>query len=239
MKANCPKCKKPFSIKEHICPNCGYTLTNFQYKFRIFSWRFFCCCMTLCAIVLLIVFFATDSTEKTNSSAQTSSTQESVAQKVPVADEKTLDFTPTTFVNSFNKAGDVIHSDLKARPPILREGEVYNTFHADITKNLGITGAVEKKSKKVKSITMIGTGDGTAKSGADIIIAMLQVIATVSPELKPEKRTQLLNDIGLLKEGGTEDGKSGTYTIGDLQYFYNASELVGFWFGVEPVPTEK
>ena len=235
MKAQCPECKKPFSIKEHICPHCGYTLTNSQYKFRIFSWRFFCCCMTLCAIVLLIVFFATDSTEKTDSS----STQDAVAQKVPVADEKTLDFTPSTFVNSFNKAGDVIHSDLKAKPPILREGEVYNTFQADVTKNIGITGAVEKKSKKVKSITMIGTGNGTAKSGADIIIAMLQVIETVSPELKPEKRTQLLNDIGLLKEGGTEDGKSGTYIIGDLQYFYNASEIVGLWFGVEPVPLEK
>lgn len=238
MKANCPKCKKPFSLKEHVCPNCGYTLTNFQYKFRIFSWRFLCCCMILCTLVMLIAFFAPE-TEQADTTEQTLPTQESATQGPPIVDEKTLDFTPTTFVNSFNKAGVVIHSDLKAGAPILSEGEVYNTFQANITKNLGITGAVEKKSKKLKSITMIGTGDGTAKSGADIMIAMLQIIATVSPELKPEKRTQLLNDIGLLKEGGVEDGKSGTYTIGDIQYFYNASEIVGFWFGVEPVPLEK
>lgn len=58
MKANCPKCKKPFNLKEHVCPNCGYTLTNTQYRFRRFAWRFFCCTMVLSAIVILIVISA-------------------------------------------------------------------------------------------------------------------------------------------------------------------------------------
>lgn len=57
MKAQCPECKKPFSIKEHICPHCGYTLTNSQYKFRVYSWRFLCCSIVLLALVIFIVKF--------------------------------------------------------------------------------------------------------------------------------------------------------------------------------------
>lgn len=93
MKAKCPKCKKPFDIKEHVCPNCGCTLTDAQYKFRRLSWRLLCGSLSVLAVVVLLVILmpapektAQDAPKKEAVTApqETSAAQSKPAEEQPV-----------------------------------------------------------------------------------------------------------------------------------------------------------
>jgi hypothetical protein len=116
--------------------------------------------------------------------------------------------------------------DLKSQ-----EGKVNNTFSYMFTANLGIVGTLNKANGTVKEISMIGKGDGTATSGADIMTCMAGIIGTVDPSLKAKQRGEILDKLGLFDKGVDFKDHSASTDKNGIHYYINCSELMGIVFG--------
>ena len=100
------------------------------------------------------------------------------------------------------------------------------------TEHLGIIGTVNKSDGSVKEVMMLGTGDGTYKSGGDIILCMLAIIASVDPKMAADKRIDILKDLGFL--GGDDvdlTNLSGKTERNGIKYFISSSSVTGLMFG--------
>lgn len=135
------------------------------------------------------------------------------------------------FKKAFNKASDDIGIDLKVGKINIEEGSKQNTFKNSFTKNLSLVGIVNKKDASVRSVTFIGAGDGSAKSGADIILSMGLAIMAVNPELSDDDRANILRELGLMGDGDVFNLHNDTIRNG-IKYSINTSKELGIWFTV-------
>lgn len=141
--------------------------------------------------------------------------------------------TPGDFKSAFNKYTASNKLDLHIGELKVQEGEVQNTFTFMFNNHLGIVGSVNKTGGSVKEITMLGTGDGTFKSGSNIILCMVAVIATVDPGLAPEKRIDVLKDLGLVGNKKADImNLSGKTERNGISYVISSSTVTGLIFGV-------
>jgi len=133
------------------------------------------------------------------------------------------------FKKAFNEASNSIGTDLKIGNLKIEEGPMQNTFNHSFTKNLSMVGIVNKIDGSVRSVTFIGAGDGTAKSGADIILSMGLAIMTTNPELSENDRGNILRELGLMDGGDVLNLDKDTIRNG-IKYSLNTSKELGIWF---------
>lgn len=156
------------------------------------------------------------------------------AKSEPETSTSALFDTPESFKEAFNNyasSNDLdelqITDDLE-----VKEGEVQNTFQYMFNGHLGVIGTVNKSDGSVKEVTLLGSGDGSFKSGSNIILGMMAIIAAVDPGLKAENRIEILKDLGLL--GGKDvdiTNLSGKTERNGIKYFISSSEMMGLMFG--------
>ncbi len=136
------------------------------------------------------------------------------------------------FKDAFNKYCSSNNFDLSIDDIEVKEGDVKNTFQYMFTDNLGVIGSVDNSDGKVIEVMLKGSGDGTAKSGANILIGITALISTVDPSLQPEKRGQILKDLGLFgdKKKDIMDLDDKTEMNG-IKYFVSSSKNMGLMVG--------
>ncbi len=140
--------------------------------------------------------------------------------------------TPDHFKNAFNAYTSSNNLDFTIDELEVKEGEVQNTFQYMFTDHLGLIGTINKSDGSVKGVTMIGSGDGTAKSGGNIMLCMLSIIATVDPSIKPENRVDVLKALGLLGDKDVDIMNMSTKTDRNgIHYFISSSRAMGMMFG--------
>lgn len=86
-----------------------------------------------------------------------------------------------------------------------------------------------QEEKILKSITMVASGDGTPKSGANIFIAMGILIASLNPDENVEFRKKIFSELGI------SDLKMGTKSetiVNNFSYRLNTSKEIGVMFSV-------
>jgi len=141
--------------------------------------------------------------------------------------------TADEFKDAFNKYSASKSLDLTIDDLTIKEGEVQNTFQYMFTDNLGILGTVRKSDGKMTELMMIGSGDGSFKSGSNIIICMMAIIATVDPDLAPEKRIDVLKGLGMMGDKKVDitnmDGKTETEK---MKYSIASNKYTGLMFSV-------
>jgi len=140
---------------------------------------------------------------------------------------------PESFKTIFNKYASTHDlDDLQIDDIEIKDGEVQNTFQYMFTENLGVIGTVNKSDGSVKEITLIGTGDGTIKSGSNIILGIIAVIATVDPSLTPDGRMSILKKLKIMGDDDADISNLSTKTSRNgIKYFVSSSKAMGLWFG--------
>ncbi|MGZ3974624.1 MAG: hypothetical protein ACXVMI_10200 [Flavisolibacter sp.] len=147
-------------------------------------------------------------------------------------DEKLLFASTVDFKNAFNEFSSSNKLDFQIEDIEVQEGQVQNTFQYMFTKNLGILGAVNKSDGGIKELTMLGSGDGTFKSGSNIFLCMAAIIATVDPTLQPEKRGDILRDLGITDKNDSDiTNMEGKTERNGIKYYVSSSPSIGFMFG--------
>lgn len=186
----------------------------------------------LIAVFIIALFSETSEAKSGNTPPVSLTPATSSAVDEPVEKQSYLFSTPGDFKNAFNKYTASNKLDFHISDLQVQEGEVQNTFTFMFNDHLGIVGSVNKTDGSVKEITMLGTGDGTFKSGSNIILCMVAVIATVDPDLAPEKRVDVLKDLGLI--GGKDVdimNLSDKTERNGISYFISSSTVTGLIFG--------
>lgn len=180
---------------------------------------------------------------QTNSVAETTNTNlPEPAKKEPEPtkeeDKKipgTLGFTPEEFRDRFNKSAKEMSTDFKITDLKVKPGEVQDVFQYMLTKNLVITGAVNKLDGSVREVMILGSGDGTIDSGIDIIMSMAVLIDSVNPELSAEERGRILRELGIFGDNVDVNKLNGNTVRNGKEYWVSSSKELGIMFGVGDV----
>ncbi|PZT54114.1 hypothetical protein [Paenibacillus silvae] len=143
-----------------------------------------------------------------------------------------LNMTPEEFRKSFNKrAQEIGNSKLKIGKKLeVQEGAVQDVFQYMITDYIGITGSINKADGSVRDVTMIGQGNGTITSGADIVLAMGLVILSVNPDVPASSVANILSDMHILDEGVDWATVDESTEVNGIRYNVMGSETIGIMF---------
>lgn len=168
--------------------------------------------------------------EKTESKSK--ATQKSV-QKNEV---DTFTFTTDGYIERLNNAFSSVATDT---PLIARvtntetSGDRINT-QASVGDAVAYLIVADKKSGKVTDLTMIGSGTGSVRSGADIIISMIATIMAIeNPNMDEAERRQVSNQLGIL---GTDSLQKDTKFIRNgVSYSKSFSEGMGMFLTADRV----
>jgi hypothetical protein len=123
--------------------------------------------------------------------------------------------------------------DFRMNDVKIEQGEVKNTFRYMFNDNIGFIGAVNKSDNSISSLSMIGTGDGTAVSGANIIIMMVSIIAVTDPSIQPDNRADILKRLGMFDKSKKITDMEGHVIQNGIKYSIASSPAMGLWFSAE------
>lgn len=102
-------------------------------------------------------------------------------------------------------------------------------------KNIGMVLTANNKTRSVRSVTAIGSGDGTMQSGLNIFLGMLSVVMAIEDPFMPnELRSSAIEGIGLHKIADLEEGQIDSERNG-VKYSLSRSQSLGILLIAEPV----
>lgn len=137
------------------------------------------------------------------------------------------------FKEAFNRYCTSNDIDMVIYDIEVQHGEVYNTFQCMFSKNLGLVGTVNKSDASLRELLMVGSGNGTIESGAEILLCMASIIATVDPALKPSERGQIIKKLGMLGDRDRDIlNMSHKTKRNGITYTVNSSHMTGIIFSV-------
>lgn len=160
--------------------------------------------------------------------AQSASIPAATAQEV----EKDLGITPDQYADHFNASMKAFDQPFRMKPKV-ESGPVNDTFTAHLNDRLAIIASIVKDTGKVRSVMLMGNGDGTAKSGLDVMSVALATISAAFPDLD---RKQIGPEVmHLIKAVDTEADGQAERTLNGLKMYYVRNDVMGNVFGVEPI----
>jgi hypothetical protein len=137
------------------------------------------------------------------------------------------------FKNRFNVYAKLSESPLRFHRIEVKKGEIINTFQYSLTDHIEVMGVVNKEDQTIQSVMIIAQGDGSLKSGVNIIVSMGGIIAAISPQLSASERGDILRDLGILRKGADINNLSANTVRGEVKYFISSSDMVGIVFGCQ------
>lgn len=178
----------------------------------------------------------TATASSTGNSNQVSQPMEKQSTKT-TADEKVADevpgslgMTPEKFKQEFNRAAKELEFPYRINKITVKNGSVQDVFQYMFTDHLGLTASVNKKDGTVRDVLILGQGDGSLKSGVDIILAMGVLIETTNPDLSPTERGNILNDLGVMGDNVDVNNLDGKTIRNGIKYTITSSPQLGIMF---------
>ncbi len=174
---------------------------------------------TLCTI--LIVCFALFGCDNTNTKPT-----ENLTNNVDTL--KRLFTSVDVFKTHFNTFSEKVKSGFSVGETSISNGEINNTFSYLFNDNLSVVGSLNKQDNSIKEIMFIGSGDGTATSGADILIIAASLISTCEPNLTQTQKDKILNNLGFI-DGSLLSSEAPKKAISNnISYTCTHNEVTGF-----------
>lgn len=159
-------------------------------------------------------------------------------QEKPTPQENELyniGYTPNDFRAIFNNKSRELDAGFALPRLNVEKGAVQDGFRHSLTNNLVIMGTVHKKDGMVRSVSVLGSGDGTIESGANIILAMVVLISTINPELNPDQRGEILKNLGVFDNKTDIMDLNKETTKHGIRYSIVSSEMFGIIFSASNV----
>lgn len=136
------------------------------------------------------------------------------------------------FRTRFNAFSKEHNTGLSIQGLEVKKGDKKDVFVYFITPTLSINGEVDKETQTVEGITIIGVGNGSFSSAADIIIAAVTLIACADPSLNTEGRRAVLNGLHVFDKDNDLSEMNEKVNRNGIHYYAISSQQIGFWFGV-------
>ncbi|AVX39781.1 hypothetical protein [Yersinia massiliensis] len=159
-----------------------------------------------------------------------------VNEPVDIEPKKTLEITPEVFAKRMNANLKETGSLFRLRVHV-KSGEVNDTFNYTFNDHLAIVGTVDKVSQKLSGITLITSGDGTTKSGIDVMAIVVSAYSAALGEntMKTGEPAKLMMKLVELDKKVSE-GESAVSTIfNGIKFSFMSSDTIGNWFTAEPI----
>ncbi len=135
------------------------------------------------------------------------------------------------FKNIFNEYCQSKGLDFRINSVKLEEGEVNNSFSYMLTDNIGLIGSINKSDETIKSITMIGSGDGSLESGSDMILCMATIISSVDPTLPEDRKSEVFKKLKLIGDKAVDFTNMSQNTImNGIKYTVTSNPNTGVMF---------
>lgn len=170
--------------------------------------------------------------EKAKQEAETKAKADAEAKAKAEADAKatTLGYGLDELQKRFNAAATEFQSDFKVNSLQETEGEFQNTYQYQFTNRLGLLGTINKDNHLIKEVTILGQGDGTLKSGMDLMASMGIVIAATNPEISKDDRGNILKELGLLDKSTDINDIDKSTVRNNVRYHIMSIPSVGIMF---------
>ncbi|MEK3724693.1 hypothetical protein [Paenibacillus sp. FSL H8-0034] len=106
------------------------------------------------------------------------------------------------------------------------------SFQVEFSDLLFLNGDLNAKDGSLRSAFMAGGTDGTDKTGNNMLLSFVALIAATNPGLSREEGDDILMDLGFVKGNDTLNLKESVIKNG-VKYSIQSSKEAGFWFFVE------
>lgn len=155
------------------------------------------------------------------------------AVKVAVAPVKNLGMTPDVFRKNFNSFMSQIDKSWNMAKPKIADGEVRNTFNAQIAPAAHLVGTVDKKSGEVHDL-MVVIGAGKGSDNLLSMTALLSVAHASTQGASKEEISKAVTQLATQALQNTDNPKpeAATAVVGNREYTANASPLTGLMFAI-------
>lgn len=127
--------------------------------------------------------------------------------------------TPDRFKERFNAAADTFDNRLKITTMNIMAGVTQDTFNIRLAKHISLLGILDNDGN-LRSVTIIGLGDGSIGSDTDTTLAIGILVASFNPTLSFTECYQIIKDTGIADNNSSTTGQT---TQDGKRYFYNRS----------------
>ncbi|MFF2156279.1 hypothetical protein ACFVVQ_13265 [Paenibacillus chitinolyticus] len=149
-----------------------------------------------------------------------------------------IGLTASQFKSAFNKASAEFKSDLKIGNLKVEDGAVQNTFSTKLTEYLYVNGSVNKSNGKLREVYILGSGDGTPKSGADLMVSFGLIVTATNPDLSADERGTVFKELGLIGDNVDIKKLDKSIVRKNIKYTIKYMDQIGFMF-IASDPNEK
>lgn len=147
-----------------------------------------------------------------------------------------FNFTSKQYISRYNESLSALEQSMRLRKKEETVNDDNILIQAFINKYLGLIIQVNKSDGFVNYITFIGTGDGSLKSGLDLIMALSSVIMAIeNPNMSPNERGEIIKDLGITDKQFPNDGEELKFIRNGVKYKLSKSKEIGIWLMVEPI----
>lgn len=164
------------------------------------------------------------------------STKEEVQVEVSetIPEQVAMPITLDQYIDRYNASFENLRQP-NTRVSIIDEKDNGKSIIAQIRANheyFGMVIGADNQSRKVQSITYIGSGDGSAHSGTQVLFGVVAVIMAIEdPDMNVDERGQILTDLDI--ENLSKDHPISLVRNG-IQYNLSMSEYTGVMLIAEP-----
>lgn len=145
--------------------------------------------------------------------------------------QPSLGITPMQYKQQFNNASLMTDgSTFEIHTLEVKHGDVFDVANVELGKNNSMIVAVTKQGL-VNSVTTISVGDGTIKSGANMLFLSAVMARSIHPNLDKQEAGKIGADLFTL--AFEANGKPVTKVVNNVKHFATFSKELGYWYGIE------
>jgi len=226
----CKSCGKEVAPNANACPHCGESNPGLKMGKGCLG------CLGVCVIVIVLSGIIAIMQEPGDSSSKSDPIQQKLEDSIPLKAE--LSLSVEKFIDNFNVSINELAQNRNIRASIKDENDNGSALTIQLeTANdfFSILLSANNESRMLKSVTLIGAGNGTQKSGVDIMFGIASVVmAFEDPYMLVDDRGQIVKDLGLT-DGRFSKFKKMAVERSGVKYTLTDTESVGIWLIAEPI----
>ncbi|GIN93299.1 hypothetical protein J22TS1_43500 [Siminovitchia terrae] len=140
---------------------------------------------------------------------------------------KSIGVNPKKFRERFNSFSKEIESPFSIGDIEAKKGKVQDVAMIMLNDNIAINLSINKKDGTVRDLVMFSQGDGSQKSGYDILLVIGTLVSVTNPKLNEDGRADVLRGLGLNKGLPTDKV---VYIEGNIRYTLSSTAGIGIMF---------